>query len=64
MAQAVTAVNSARLFGQDNELTFAMDRGTKRMVIRLVDQKTGEVIRQVPSETVLRLAEALQKPGI
>lgn len=62
-AQAVTAINSARLFGQDNELTFAMDRATKRTVVRLVDRKTGDVIRQVPSETILRLAETLVKPG-
>jgi flagellar protein FlaG len=62
-AQAVAAVNSAQLFGQNNELTFAVDRATKRTVVRLVDKNTGDVIRQVPSETILRLAEALKDTG-
>jgi flagellar protein FlaG len=59
-AQAVAAVNTAQVFGANNELTFAVDRATKRTVIRLVDKNTGDVIRQVPSETVLHLAETLK----
>jgi flagellar protein FlaG len=62
-AQAVTAVNNAKLFGQDNELTFAMDRETKRTVIRLVDSKTRQVIRQIPAEMLLRLAAETQQEG-
>lgn len=61
-AQAVTAVNTAQLFGQNNELTFAVDRASKRTVIRLVDKNTGDVLRQIPSETILHLAEALKNP--
>ena len=57
--QAVKAVNEAELFGQNNELTFAMDRGTRRSVVRIVDRKTSEVVRQIPPESVLRLAEDL-----
>ena len=59
-AQAVSEVNQAQVFGANNELTFAVDRATKRTVIRLVDKNTGELIRQVPSETVLHLAEGLK----
>lgn len=59
-AQAVQEVNSAQIFGQNNELTFAVDRASKKTVIRLVDKNTGEVVRQIPSETILHLAEALK----
>lgn len=59
-AQAVQEVNSAHIFGQNNELTFAVDRASKKTVIRLVDKNTGEVVRQIPSETILHLAEALK----
>ncbi|MEI9977183.1 MAG: flagellar protein FlaG [Ignavibacteriota bacterium] len=59
-AQAVAEVNSSQVFGQNNELTFAVDRASKRTVIRLVDKNTGEVVRQIPSETILHLAEALK----
>jgi flagellar protein FlaG len=61
-AQAVARVNSAQVFGANNELTFAVDRATKRTVIRLVDKNTGDVVRQIPSETILHLAEALKSP--
>jgi flagellar protein FlaG len=61
VAQAVTAVNSAKLFGQDSELTFAMDRETRRTVVRLVDRNSRKVIRQIPSEEVLALARNLPR---
>jgi uncharacterized FlaG/YvyC family protein len=38
-----------------------MDRHTQRPVIRLVDRETKDVIRQIPPEHVLRLAEELEK---
>jgi uncharacterized FlaG/YvyC family protein len=59
--QAVTAVNNTKLFGQDSELTFAMDRETRRTVIRLVDRNTRKVIRQIPADYVLNLAAQAQK---
>lgn len=59
--QAVKAVNGAALLGQDNELTFQMDRHNQRVVIRVVNRKTGDVIHQLPSESVLRLAEDLRQ---
>ena len=62
LTHAVAAVNGAKLFGQDAELSFLMDRESKRFVVRLVDKTTRKVIRQIPSEEVLRQAEALPKP--
>jgi flagellar protein FlaG len=58
LIKAVRAVNSAELFGQNTELTFVMDRQSKRPLLRLVDVRTKEVIRQVPMEYALRLAQA------
>jgi len=58
--QAVKAVNGAKLFGQDSELSFVMDREARRLVIRLVNKDTRKVIRQIPAEEVLRRAEALR----
>lgn len=55
--QAVKALNSSEMFGQDNQLTFQKDQQTQRMVVRVVNRKTNEVISQVPPEYVLRLAE-------
>ena len=40
-------------------MRFAVDDNTGRTVITLSDSQTGEVIRQIPSEALLRLAERL-----
>lgn len=57
LIQAVKAVNAAELFGQENELTFIIDRAAKIAVVRIVNKKTGEVVQQIPNEHVLKLAE-------
>lgn len=58
--RAVQAVNASEMFGQENELVFQMDRQVHRMVLRIVNRKTREVVSQVPPEYVLRLNEDLQ----
>lgn len=60
MVQAVKSINEAELFGEASELTFSYDRTSKKMVLRLVDRETKEVIRQIPPEYLLRLAEDLE----
>jgi uncharacterized FlaG/YvyC family protein len=60
VVRAVKALNGAELFGEDNQLTFRKDPETQRMVIRVVNRKTEEVVSQIPAEYVLRLAEDLK----
>jgi flagellar protein FlaG len=62
IVQAVRMVNAAEMLGQDNELSFLMDRETQRPILRIVNRKTKEVVRQVPEEYVLRLARELRRP--
>ena len=57
LVKAVNAVNKAEIYGSGRELTYSVDRGTKRLVTKLVDKSTHEVIVQIPAEYVLRLAE-------
>ncbi len=56
LIEAVRTVNAAEMLGQDNELSFLLDRETQRLVLRIVNRKTLEVIRQVPPEYVLAMA--------
>ncbi len=42
-------------------LQFKVDDSTKQVVMSIVDKKTGEVIRQIPSEEVLELAHRMQE---
>lgn len=60
LIQAVRALNAAELFGQNSELTFVLDRETHRALVRLIDRKTNEVIRQIPPEYLLRMAQDLK----
>jgi uncharacterized FlaG/YvyC family protein len=57
LIQAVKTVNAAELFGQENELTFIINRAANIAVVRIVNKKTGEVVEQIPNEQVLRMAE-------
>jgi uncharacterized FlaG/YvyC family protein len=64
IVRAVKALNGTEMFGEDNQLTFRRDPETKRMVVRIVNGKTGEVLSQIPAEYVLRLAQDLDpKPA-
>jgi flagellar protein FlaG len=61
VATAVRALNQSEMYGQDRELQFARDPGTKALVIKVVQQQTGEVLEQIPPEEILRAAAALQQ---
>jgi uncharacterized FlaG/YvyC family protein len=61
VVKAVKALNGTEMFGDDNQLTFRRDPETQRMVIRVVNRKTEEVVTQIPPEYVLRLAEDLKR---
>jgi flagellar protein FlaG len=47
------------LQSQNRNLAFSVDEGTDRSVVTVTESDSGEVIRQIPSEEVLRLAERL-----
>ena len=43
----------------NNALNFSVDQESKTTVVKVIDQSTKEVIRQIPSEEMLALAKAL-----
>lgn len=45
----------------DKELKFTVDTDTGRQVVTVKDGTSGEIIRQIPSEEVLKLAQNLAK---
>ena len=61
LVQAVRALNAAESFGNENELTFLLDRSTRLPVIRVVNRKTKEVIDQIPPKYVLQLFADLRE---
>ncbi len=43
------------------EINFTVDEDSGARVVRVVDSNTQEVIRQIPSEEVIRMAQVLDK---
>jgi flagellar protein FlaG len=41
------------------KLDFSIDDSTGRVVVKVIATDTGDVIRQIPSETALKLAQSL-----
>lgn len=58
--EAVAKVESF-LKVQNRDLAFTIDDETKRSVVTVKDSQSGDVIRQIPSEEVLKLAERIQE---
>ena len=45
----------------DITLNFSRDEETGAIVIKLIDQQSGETVQQIPTEVTLRLSAALGK---
>ncbi|WP_339513079.1 flagellar protein FlaG [Pseudomonas sp. RL_15y_Pfl2_60] len=62
-AQAVEqAASSIQGYMQSirRDLNFAVDDSSGRVVVKVTDSASGDVIRQIPSEDALKLAESLE----
>lgn len=58
VTQAVSNINkSLQTLSQD--LVFSIDSDSNRTIVKVVDQRTKEVIRQIPSPEALEIAKAL-----
>jgi flagellar protein FlaG len=61
VVEAVKVVNESNTLGENNELTYVLDRASGRTLTRVIDRKTQEVVLQIPTESVLRLAQQLKQ---
>jgi flagellar protein FlaG len=43
----------------NQELQFSVDKDTDKMIVKVVDKQTGDVIRQIPSKEMLEIVKAL-----
>ena len=56
-----TVANSNSIDLAGNHLSFAIDEDTGTTVINIVDDSTGEVIRQIPTDEILKLKKKMGK---
>ncbi len=43
------------------ELRYGMDEATRKLVVRMVDSATGEILRQIPPEEILAIVRGLDR---
>ena len=60
LAQAVKNLNKA-MQDHGQNLEFSIDTDTKRTVVKIIDQSTSEVLRQIPSQEAIEIAKALDQ---
>ena len=58
LQRAAEVVNKA-LRQSSRNLEFRLDERTNRVVVKLTDTETGEVIRQIPSDEMLAISRAI-----
>jgi len=58
LEEAVKAVKSA-LDPVGNKLSFSIDKESNQIVVKVIDAKTNELIRQIPAEEVLKMERSL-----
>ncbi len=60
VGEAVERIRS-QVQNLQRDLSFSVDDSTGQVVVRVVDGDSGNVVRQIPSEDILRLAERLDE---
>jgi flagellar protein FlaG len=58
--EALTQINSF-VQSKDRLLNFSVDEDSGRQVIKVTDQASGDIIRQIPTEEVLKLSARIQE---
>jgi flagellar protein FlaG len=58
--ESVTRQIDSFLRSQNHQLQFRVDQGSGQLVVTVTDGETGEVIRQVPGEEALKMAQRIE----
>lgn len=51
---------NAQMEARNRNLSFALDRRLNTPVVAVTDKNTGELVRQIPAESVLRVAHSIE----
>ena len=60
VSAAVDKLNEAMQVSSQS-LKFEIDDDTKQIVVKIIDQSTQEVVRQMPTEEALQMAKSIDK---
>jgi flagellar protein FlaG len=60
VSAAVKKMNDA-MTSSSQSLQFSIDEDSKDIVVKVIDQSTKEVVRQIPSKEALQIAKSIDK---
>jgi flagellar protein FlaG len=60
LKEAIQMLNE-QMKSSGRHLNFSIDQEVNRTIIRVKNSNTGELVRQIPDETVLRVAHSIEK---
>lgn len=60
LKEVVGRLNSIEAF-HDRGIRFSVDEETGKVVVKIVDNSTNEVVRQIPSEEILHMARSIDE---
>lgn len=60
LKNAVEAINKT-MQKLSNSLEFSVDKDSNRTIVKVIDRQTNEVVRQIPTQETLEIAQALDK---
>jgi len=60
VSAAVSKLNEAML-SSSQSLKFEIDDDTRQVVVKIIDQSTQEILRQMPTEEALHMAKSIDK---
>jgi flagellar protein FlaG len=61
IARATKILNQEGVAGPGREFSFSVDPKTKLAIVRIVDASTGELIDQLPSDSILQVAQQIDE---
>jgi flagellar protein FlaG len=60
VSDAVQKINTA-MASQSQGIEFSIDSTSHRIVVKIIDQQTNQVIKEIPSKQALEIADALDQ---
>lgn len=60
LVKSAAATGNSIFQATNRNLEFQVDDSTKRVVVKIVDSKNGEVVQQIPSEDMLAFIKRMQ----
>jgi len=61
--QAIEKLNQS-VSDKASNLHFSIDQDLKKVIVKVVDNTTGEVVKQIPSKEAVELAKSLEKNSV